>query len=146
MCTSLSASVKRTSLTPLEAPLVVGTSGDAFIITETSTTTSHVILLIFIITGVPKGQQMCPSLIEQPLQIDPCLIDRCTRKIEYEAVSDHEFEVFEEFSGTKVLSGVELLPHCRHVRRLSNSVVICQDIKLNRICAFTYIRFERTAQ
>jgi hypothetical protein len=146
MCTSPSALVERTPLTPLEALLVVGTSGDAFIVTKTSTTTSCVILLIFIITGVPKGQQMRPSLIEQPLQIDPCLIDRCTRRIEYEVVSDHDFEVFEEFSGIRALSGVELLPHCRHVHRLSDSVIICQDIKLNRICAFTYIRFERTAQ
>jgi hypothetical protein len=98
MCTSPSAPVERTPLTPLEAPLVVGTSGDVLIVTKTSTTTSCVILLIFFITGISKGQQMRPSLIEQPLQNDPCLIDRCTRRIEYEAVSDHEFEVFENLA------------------------------------------------
>jgi hypothetical protein len=98
-----------------------------------------------IITGVPKGWQMLPFLVEQSLQIDPSLIDRRTREIEYEAVPHHEFEVFEELGGVRVLSSVELLPHCRHVHRLFDNLVICRDIKFNCICGLTYVGFERTA-
>jgi hypothetical protein len=71
---------------------------------------------------------MLPFLVEQLLQIDPSLIDRRTRGIEYEAVPDHEFEVFEELGGIRVLSSVELLPHRWH--RLFDNLVICRDIDL----------------
>jgi hypothetical protein len=88
---------------------------------------------------------MLPFLVEQSTQIDPSLIDRRTREIEYEAVPDREFEVFEELGGVMVLSSVELLPHRRHVHRLFDNLVICRDIKFNCICGLTYVGFERTA-
>jgi hypothetical protein len=102
--------------------------------------------VIFIITGVSKGWQMLPFLVEQSLQIDSSLIDMRTRGIKYEAVLDHEFEVFEELGGIRILSSVELLPHRRHVHRLFDNLVICWDIKFNRICGLTYVGFERTAR
>src|ERR1700709_2258203 len=100
----------------------------------------------FVPYWIRKGWQMLPFLVEQSLQIDPSLIDRRTRGIEYEAVPDHEFEVLEELGGVRVLSGVELLPHRRHVHRFFDNLVICRDIKLNRICKLRYVRFERTAR
>jgi hypothetical protein len=54
---------------------------------------------------------MLPFLIEQSLQINSSLIDMHTRGIKYEAVLDHEFEVFKELGGIRVLSSIELLPH-----------------------------------
>jgi hypothetical protein len=62
---------------------------------------------------------MPPFLVEQSLQIDPSLIDRRTRGIEYEAVPDHEFEVFKELGGVRVLSSVKL-----EVRIVDMSILI----------------------
>jgi hypothetical protein len=62
---------------------------------------------------------MLPFLVEQSLQIDPSLIDRRTRGIEYEAVPDHEFEVFKELGGVRVLSSVKL-----EVRIVDMSILI----------------------